>query len=642
VSRMVPGQDDPLKTVVEDAAEFELDFEVKGQPEVIPDRTGHKFAQMFQFDIEHRRGVMLPIQLMREGDLLLDPLYLLGPGKHEEKTEYLPNGHVLTKEDLLYLKSKSFRQVYDAGGAQLLPSSFKVGQTLAAYSLGYDQDNALTFEESGFQNSQGEILISNGTVLNAKHVAMLNYYTPIPARIRQNVELDLESYLRVDWPDSAKPKNRQFWVNRTGSEQPLLLFSYQIKEGDKPLADIRTPEDRQVICQAGVPLEKMGPRNSIEILDLKKDAIMYSKQGRTITSVDPITGDLSDKEVEPGQLILSPRNEGQYLRSFMVRNQDDLNSMLLDDKYSFARGIGSETAEFPFNAFLTHYTIPFLHDCVYGCDAQVEILDAVLVGKKHCNVCSRDLQFRPYVYNEIDAYPFAETLWKQRDIQCVYCDYTYNYRSAHALAGQEVGMVEYPSVSLNVVSAERLREIRLTPGTTLAKDVKYYQNGIEIVVPEGTEINDELRQRLIVRATSPIYISEPKGVEYEAAQCPRCFGWNVEPNHVQRLKGSFAVDEVRRGLACFPTIEGRVNRLDIVVFGLSSQREPISGKGLAKVVTFRRYGDEHFRQIQGWEKTSEHWEYLPRYQSEAGYRLPLPLKAGESKGKSSLFNLDGF
>ena len=67
-------------------------------------------------------------------------------------------------------------------------------------------------------------------------------------------------------------------------------------EGDRPLEKI-IGADRQVICDADQPLAASGKRNSLEALDTNKGAVMLSRKGLPIRSVDPITLDLNDRVV---------------------------------------------------------------------------------------------------------------------------------------------------------------------------------------------------------------------------------------------------------------------------------------------------------------------------------------------------------
>lgn len=645
VRRVVSGQEDQSKTYIEEKAEYELLLKVPSKIQTVMDYQGRKAAQLIQFDIENRRGVRLPTSKLKAGDLLLEPLYLIGPGR-KARVEYLPEGHILEEKDLIYIRSTSFRQMYDAGGVLLSDESLKVGSTLDAYAATYDEYNTLVYDESGFQNSEGQVIIENGVTLEPHHLAMMKFFTPYPVRIREAIDVDLELYLRVDWPEERVPQARQYWVRRDGEALPLLLYSYEIKEGDRPLRDIETLE-REIICAADQELSLKGAKNSLEVLDKHKDAIMLSKRRLPINSVDPVTGDPNDREVEPGQLVIAPRNEGEYMRSFVVSSSDDINQMMLDSKYSFARALGSEKADFPFEAHLTHYIVPFEIPCVSGCDARLEISDDVMKGKSHCDKCDRDVSFRPYVIGEVPAYSYQDKVWKESDINCAVCSSSFSYATAHALAGSKEDMVEYEAMARNVVHPSRLRNARLVRGTELTEDVIYYNKGKEITVPKGTLVNDELRMRLEERATSPIYIETPESKRTAGAQCPHCFAWNAKPAYAESLKGRLGLDQYRRGMATFPLVDGRVNRLDLVVFGLNDKVEPVSGRSMAKVVTFKRFGDEHFRNLQGWKKVEEKWSYLPRYRYEKGYTRPEPLhqdasSTGGSSAGEDLFGDDDF
>lgn len=626
------------KTYVEDNAEFELAIKVDGLPQTVEDAVGRKIAQVFQFSVENRNGVRLPATKLQEGDLLLEPLMLVGKGAGEDgavQVEMFPGGHTMMAEDLYYIHAKSYRVLYDAAGGQIFSKNFQVGDVLDVYRMSYTEDNELEFIESGFQSTAGEVIIENGTTLEERHIAMLNYYTPNPVRVRHPVDLELEFYLRADWPDAFSPDKRQFWIKREGEDQPMLLYSYQIKEGDRPLLNISN-KDLPRICEANVPLTKEGRNNSLEAIDRYTDAVMLSKKGNPIVSVDPITKDPSDRPAEPGELVIAPRNEGEYLRPYLVESEDDINSMLLDGKLSFARGYGNTDKNFPFKAYLTHYIIPFPKKCMQGCDDSFEISSDVMAGKKTCATCLRENNFRPYVYGEVQSYPYVDKVFRQHPIHCAFCGFEYSYATAHALCGDENDMVEYPKMALNAIHPSRLRRMRLPEGAELTRNVTFYQNGREVVIEEGTPVEENLRYALESRSTSPVYVDEPRGLTYDAAQCPRCFGWNSLPGNSERIRGPFGVDEVRRVIAAFPVMEGRINRLDLVVFGLDQEKEPVSARSRARVVTFRRYGDEHFKDISRWKKTEERWAFLPRYAHEEGYSLPLPLQEQQEESDDGM------
>jgi hypothetical protein len=446
--------------------------------------------------------------------------------------------------------------------------------------------------------------------------------------------LKLEAYLRVDWPGALRPKLQQYWVKRDGEPLPLQLFSYQIEEGDRPLADI-VGADGKVICMADTALSESGKRNSIEALDATRDAVMLSEKGSPITSVDPITGDPNDATVEPGDMTLAPRNQGEYLRPFLISSDDEMNEMLLNENYSFCRAMGAESAEYPFYAQLTRYIVPFKIPCKGACDALVEVSDAVMKGSVYCDSCDNDLKFRPYVLGELPAYSYVDPAWKEDPIHCSICDASFTYRTAHATAGNADEMVEIDHpIASNFIHPSRIRRSRLGGEAYLRKDVTFFRNGEAVTIPEESLADDELRYLLEDRACSPLYISTPDARTSEAAQCPNCFAWNVIPVQLGRLQGEMGVDEVRRAMACFPLVEGRVNRLDLVVFGLSSETDEVTGRSMAKVITFRRFGDEHFNHVQGWKVAEERWAYLPKYQHEKGFSLPTPLRAGAMGGSS--------
>jgi len=619
--------DGESKRVIEDRAAFLLEISTPTRPTTVLDGLQKKSAQMFQFFVENRTGVQIPAHALQIGDLLLEPLYLLGPGQEAARVVLLEAGHTVDEQDLVYLQAKSYRQMFDAAGGLVLPEKYVIGDSLDVYTMNYTPDNQLEYLESGFMTSDGQVIIPNGMALEAKHLAMLNYFTPFPVRVRHQVELELEVYLRVDWPDSSLPEKSQFWVNRGEQPLPIKLFSYQIKEGDRPLRNIQTP-DRVVIAEKGQPFTVDGIKNSLQAIDRYRDAMMLSEGGHPIVSIDPITGDINDRDGEPGELVLAPRNAGEYIRPYLMGNVHDVENLLESSKLSFSKGFRQDDDQYPFNAHLTHYILPLMQRCFDGCDSRVEISDQVMSGNKTCDQCDRNIKFRPYVYGETESYSFLDSVWKDHEINCSYCELSYRYQTAHALAGELSMMNEFPPVSLNLIHPSRLRDIRMKDGAALSQDVTYYQNGEEVTVPAGTEVSEELRHRLENRATSPVYVDAPGELKTSAAQCPRCFGWNLVPTNTERAKGPMGVDEIRRIVACFPMVEGRVNRYDLVVFGLSPEVEATSGRSKAKVFTFRRYGDEHFKNIRDWELEGSRWEFLPRYRHESGYSLPIPIKKG--------------
>jgi len=620
-----------------DDAEYRLEFEVAGKPQLISKDASRSGALIFQYMVEHRSGVRLPPKYLKVGDVILEPLYLVSAGQNK-KIELFPAGHELTEGDLNYILNRDYRQFYDASGAQIYPDSFKIGDPLDVYSMGYDDFGQLSFEESGLQTMSGKVIIPNGTVLNASHLAMLRNGTPFPVKVRQKIDLELESYLRVDWPDRYTPAQNTYWVFRDGVAMPILLKSYQIQPGDKPLANIVNLE-REVICEKNQPFTLKGPHNSIEVLERFPDSRMLSMSGKLITSIDPISLDPNDSELVPGQLVLAPRNRGEFLRPYLIKGAEDLNELLSSGHLSLARGYGEKTGDsFPFLSYLTHYTIPLYKDCIAGCDALLDISNDVMKGSHHCENCKKTIDFRPYVYAEISGYAYAGAVWKEAPIHCSHCDLAFMRYRAHALCGED-GAFEYPGMALNVVYPTRLRSNRLAEGATLAADVTFYKNGKEVIFEKGALINDELRHELEKRATSPIYLEEPYAEKYEAAQCPRCFAWNHQPLETFSLKDELNVDQLRRGIATFPIPEGKFNKLELVTFGLDQAVEPTSGRSLAKVITFRKTVDPTGSSI--WTKDAERWEYLPRYRYEKSMIKPVSL-TGEAEKSGPINLLENF
>jgi hypothetical protein len=632
---------DEQRLYVEEEAGFRLDLKVKGLPRTIEDGRGKSRVQAFQMDLQHRRGVRLPASKIQPGDFLLEPLVLLGPDG--ERFDFFPAGHRMTSEDFVYLKSDGFRMMYDEEGIRAASEELDVGDVLDVYTMQYDESNRVEFSPSGFLNVKGETIIPNGVTLTKRHLAMLRTYTALPVRIRHEVELDLEAYLRVDWPKAQALRPRQFWVMRDGEPQAMRLYSYQILPGDRPLMDIIGKDDK-VICAADTPLLEKGPKNSIEVLDGSKTAVMLSQSKLPIYSVDPITGDANDVLAEPGELVLAPSNVGDYVSSSLMKTDADIEAKLADESGSFCRSFGDKEAELPFEAHLTRYPVPLYHPCLGACDAEIQILDDVMKSEVDCDACDQQIEMRPYVWGEVPAYPYLDSLWTNELISCSICDEEFSYRGAHAMAGAVSDMVEIDHpIAANFVHPSRIRNSRLGDQAFLERDVHYYKNGEEVTVPAGTLADDELRYRLEDRAVSPVYLKGPEGGRGEAAQCPRCFAWNLKPTQFSRLKGQMGLDEVRRAVACFPIVEGRVNRLDLVVFGLSSEVDEVSGWSMAKVITFRRYGDEHFNHIQGWRETESRWAFLPKYQHQSSFFKPVALKSnggGRRSNQEELFEDD--
>jgi hypothetical protein len=632
VRRVIEEGKEPLFI---DNAEYELQFKAPSGPIFVPPEAGRKGAVIFQYNVEHRAGVRLPSKFLKPGDMLLEPLYVVSTDG-AQKVEILPAGHEIVEKDLIYIMNREYRQYYDASGTQLYSDAFKVGDTLDVYTMSYDDFGLLVFEESGLQTMDGKTLIENGTVLNEAHVAMLRNATPFPVKVRQKIDLELEFYLRVDWPDAHELDDRMYWMYQQGSSNPTLLYSYQIKPGDKPLVDI-VNLDHEVICAKGQAITLEGDRNSIEVLERFPDAKMVSLRGRKITSVDPISKDPNDTVVKPGELVLAPKNRGEFLRPYLISGPEEMNEMLSSGQLSLARGYGEKTGDsFPFMAYLTHYTIPFYRDCIGGCDAMLNVLNDVVKGSHECKDCKKTVTFRPYVYPEVSGYSYRDMIWKESPINCAYCDLSFMRYRAHALCGED-GAFEYDPMALNVIYPTRLRASRLTAGATLGADVTYFKNGKEIVFEKGTPITPELRIELEKRATSPIYLEEPYEERHEAAQCPRCFAWNHKPLETFSLKANLTVDQLRRGMATFDFPKGKFNKLELVTFGLIHEVEPTSGRSMAKVTTFKRVPTQAGAD-EIWKMDSERWEYLPRYSYEKGMVQPVSL-TGESANAAESIDL---
>lgn len=612
---------------------FEVYFDLADEPIVLQDERGKNPVWIFDYFVEHRRGVEVKASSLKPGDILLDPLMASAP-KNKKHVKLLDAGTVLTEEDLTYVTAKAFRLYYAQDGTIIHPNSFKVGDVLALYQKKIDAQGQVIYIESGFRTAAGKTIIENGTTLNEQHVAMLARRTALPVRIRAPIDLNLEMYLRVDWPDKVPENRDRYWVQR--GDQKLNLMSYQIVAGDVPLADIFLPDGTR-ICAKGKALAKNGRTNSVEVLDKHRDAVMLTKDGELIFSYDPITGVHSTYRPEPGELVLSASNNEKLVMPLIVKTQEDFDVYLQDTAHSYSRGLVDKDKDFPFFLHYTHYPIPFLKNCVDGCDVQFDAMPVVMKGKHHCKSCQQHVYFPPYVIKPETNYPYHNQLFKTKPILCGYCNKRFMYNQAKAHCANIDDGADWPKQALNLVHPSRLLVSRMGKAT-LKSDSAYYKNGEEIVLEKGTEISDELRKEVMDRALSPVYVTEPKGELYNFAQCPSCFGWNSQPLSPFEIRGPLGVDEVRKGAAVFDLQARRITKLELVVFGLNKTVEPTSGRSLAYVVTYRRYGDEHFQNVASWKLTSKKWKFLPRYDSQVGMNQPIAIGGGAKESSKEEFD----
>lgn len=602
--------------------QYQLDITVAEAPIIESDQRKKNSAWLFKYSIENRYGLEVKAKRLSVGDIILDPL------KTISGVEILRSGSKITEADLLYLRENAYRTMYDASGTPLGPNSFKVGDNLNVFKRTFDSENQLSYDESGFQTTEGKIIIENGTTLEKHHLEILKQTPILPVRIRHPLNLNLKAYLRVNWPDQVLKSSKRYWVKRNNITQPLYLLGYQIQEGDIPLGNI-VLTNKTIICQKGVALQKSGAKNSIEILDQHPNATMLSDHKKVITSIDPISLSINDNSPEPGELVFASQNNVEFSRPFLIRNENDLQSLFKKGNYSFSFSYNHPAnSSFPYYIYLTRYPIPFHIDCFEACDKLLDISNDVMSGSHQCKSCKKQVSFPPYVYEPISAYGQREKLWEQHPIDCHFCDESFLKRDSHALAGPIDDGNEYESISPNFVIASHLRLKRLPRDSKLAKDIHYYMNGEEITIDQSSPIDEDLRRMLEQRATTPIYLRPPTKQKVRAAQCPKCFTWNTIPLFQHELNETLiGVDETRNGVFSFKHLSQKVNKLELVIFGLNSDIEPTSGRKKAFVATYRRYGDENFQLLSRWRLDKTKWSYLPLYGAEPTNRPPRPVKS---------------
>ncbi len=630
----VTGPDEGMVLPLRDRrAGFELQFKVDGPPRVTEAARGGARAWIFQYSLENRRGVEVQADRLAPGDLLLDPLSTpVEPPAHASGVKLKERGEEISEKDVLYLKAKSFRSYYDRSGTPIMHNVFKVGDVLELYKRVFDSNNQVVYEESGLQRSDDITIIENGTTLTEKHIAMLAHKPVLPARVRAPVELNLEFYLRVDWPDMEPLHPNRFWVKREGAKGALYLLPYELSEGDVPVGNV-IQADGTVICQAGKPLTKTGALNSIEVLNKQSAALMVDTvRNKSILALDPITGIPDVDMAEPGDLVLAPQNRGVHVQPILLRSKEDEKTQLNPEKYSYAlpasrKEIPDERYRYPAWVHYTHYPIPVTRDCIAGCDELLKIEKDLMTGQHTCAKCKRTLHFDPWVYQPMEDYPYLDKAWLRHPVTCGVCRNEFMPWQGHDRTDEAGEAPEIPPQEQHLLPPPRLRPQRFKAGSALIEDAFYYKNGEKVVVPKGTVIDEDLRKQLEQRPISPVPAKEKTEGErtIEMVQCPVCFAWNAKPLPPYLMTGLVGVDEVRRGMVAFPHLAKHINKLELVVFGLSSEREPTSNRDKALLITFRRVGDEHFQDLVAWEVTAERWKFLPRYAHEDGTRQPDPV-----------------
>ncbi|MBF0197825.1 MAG: hypothetical protein HQL32_08945 [Planctomycetes bacterium] len=604
-------------------AKFQLGIKVTEEPVSLMDITGNNEAWVFQFLLENNSGVEIRPQDLQENDILLEPLRTV------EGIQLIESGKAISSKDLPYLYASSFRTMYNSSGEMI--ESFEVGQVLDAYKFENNPSGGIELLESGFQTIDGIEIIPNGTEVEEKHLAMLEHQVVMPVHIRAPIQLELECYLRMDWPEKTPSTKNKFWVTRVGEQFPIQLYSYQLQIGDIPMENITT-EDGTKVCIADKALKEKGEFNSLEAID-KHDVLYMLLDGKEITSIDPISHSRNTTVCEPGQLVVAAQNDREVTREFYVKDDTELDTLLSESIFSYARKYGSSSDDpYPYPIYFTHYITPYEMECREGCDNVLEISDVQISGETKCDKCKKNIKIPPKVRQSIPSFSYTDEVWSKKLINCGYCNNNFYRKNAHSLAGPEDQGFEYPPLSTRAIHPSRLRSYRLHANVALAKPVIYYKNGEEIIIEAGTPIDDELRGTLEDRATSPIYIAEPKKEHLEAAQCPHCFGWNTRPIDAVQMRSEMDVDEIRKGIICFKQAPHRVNKLELVIFGLTDKKEPTSGRSLAYTVTYRRISDEHFKHLKNWTKDKEEWKYLPRYAHEKAYTIPVSIDGsyGES------------
>lgn len=604
-------------------AQFELGFEVFETPEVIDHPNNETAAWVFRYAVENRRGVTVNANRLNEGDYLLNDL------RTERGSLILKTGSTISKKDLVYLAEPDYQLYFDRSGKPINPDSFKIGDKISIYKRVIDENNDARYLPSGLETLSGITVLQNGTEIQEKELALLRHEALMPVSVYFPVELGLEFYLRLDWPEAEAPPKERYWVLRDGAEDPLLLLSYELKEGDRPVGNIVLPNEK-IICKSMAPLREKGPVNSLEVIGKNPHAYMVVPEtGNQIVSIDPISGKASDIVAEPGDLVIAPQNKGESLQPIPVRSRDDLDRHLLDGRLSLARAqsdTGPKT--FPMKIHLTHYPLPVRMLGIGYSDKLYDVSDSVMSGEYYAEDIKQTITFPPFVVKPIPAFPWYHTVLNERKFHCIYCGTDFFRRQAHNESAED-GSSDIPPSELNYVHPSRINLLRFPDTTKLERDVTYYSQGERQVIAKGskmTEIHEELRDRAI----SPVYFSEPAGIKHNIVQCPTCYAWHNFPLDAYQVGGPLGLEQSRNGYVAFPYTERKVNRLDLVVFGLSSKMEPVTGRELALCITFRKQGDEYFQNYIGWEKESVTWKHLPRYSNESIMVKPRPIDKEDS------------
>ncbi len=619
------------------SGEFNIEIEVPNSPLNVINKKGES-VWLFNFNLQNRMGIVVESKYLKEGDYLLEPLKIIGSDGKQGYTLY-PKHHTITKKDLLFLNTKHFRKMYEVTGVPLDLSTLKEGETFEAYKRSYDysDDDVLIYEPSGFETVKGENIIENGTVLEEKHLAMIFKKAILPARVQYKVNPKLSFFIRTDWPKEAYNSPKRFWVFREDEPKPLYLLRYQLEENDTLIGDV-IRSDRTIICNTGEKLQLEGDVNSIQAIKKYTDAFMVHKKTRApITSIDPISLVPNSKVVEPSDLVIAPQNQFEFSQPYFIKNKKSLSDILSKGIYSYSRAYTSTgDIKYPSYIYLTHYTLPFLVECIAECDELLDISDSLLKGKKHCQQCKRHKHFQPYVHQPVNVYTHLNQTWEKDKITCVYCKERFYLSQAYLNAGKREDGSDFDPISVNFIHPKDLIAGKSVP----VKEISYFMNGDEIIIEPGEPLDEEMIDVLKKRSISPIYLSKPTELKSDAAQCPYCFGWNTKPLSVNNLSNEIGTSEVRKGAVSFKNIGHKTNRLDLVVFGLSFKKEPTTGRSLALVATYERYGDEHFQFISGWKLISRKWKYLYPYNKPLISNLPIA--ADPSGAKSTGESNDAF
>lgn len=632
IYKEIEGDDDIIK-FFDFSAEFNIDINVTKHPKSIINDQGDS-AWIFEYTLQNKLGIEIEASHLKLGDYITSDLKTVAI-EGQKSIVLLKKFNEIPEDIFAYLNSKHFRVMYDVTGKKIDIESLKEGQEFEAYKRSYDSENIMYYEESGFQTLDGRTLIENGTTLEAKHVAMLQLRPVLPTSILYPIKPSLDFYLRMDWPEEAYYSSDRFWVRRPNVKDALYLLKYEIKEGDIFLGDIILP-NKTILANSGAKATLKGERNSIEILNKYSDAYMVNnKDQKPIRSIEPISPYEPNTQIyEPGDLAISPQNKFEFRQPYLIQNEEVLSDILSRGKLSYSR-FHTEVKDptFPYYVYLTHYRIPFLSECIFECDELLDLKDSLIQGSHKCpqDQCNRTKFFEPYVTLPSSLFSHLNLLWENELIHCAYCSKRFKLKHAYASAGDQLDGAEFDPISVNFIHPKDIIPGKSIPTT----DISYYMNGEEITINSGEVIDEDTKQVLMERSISPIYVSEPSEEKTEAAQCPFCFGWNTKPLTKSQLRHDLNQFEVRRGAVSFKNTGRKVNRLDLIIFGLNSDIEPTSGRKKALVVTYKRYGDEHFQFVSGWNLTEKKWKYLPRYDTKENDNLPISALPDSLSGNDS-------